>query len=158
MADIDIGTVREFAFFKGLAEEQLGRIVACGEVAGFESGAVIFEESSQSQDLYIVLSGRVCVEIESPASANGQNLQLALLREGEVFGEIAFLGGTRRSARICALDDVTALRLDGAQLSAMFDEDSAVGYRVMRNLAVILSQRVVDVNFKWRQDRANALG
>lgn len=147
-----------YALFRGLSLEDVQMIAECGAVQTCEAGQVVFEESSKSTDLFLLIDGRVSVEIEAPTSGGTEQLQLAVLREGEVFGEIAFLEGKRRSARICALDDVSVLRFDGTRLYTLFDGNSALGYRVMRNLAAVLAQRVVDVNFKWRQDRSGAAG
>jgi CRP/FNR family transcriptional regulator, cyclic AMP receptor protein len=144
--------------FAGLSRSDIDAILACGAAVSFQTGQVIFEESSVNSDLYVILDGRVCVEIDAPsASGDGnEHLQLALLRTGEVFGEIAFLKGKRRSARVCALDDVSVLQLDGTKLTSLFESNPSLGYHAMRNLATILAQRVVDVNFKWRQDRGGA--
>ena len=154
MATIGLDRLSKSECFAGLSEEQVGRITECGAVREYETGDVIFEESSQSSDMFVLLSGRVCVEIDAPSEAGGdhEHLQLAILRDGDVFGEIAFLEGRRRSARIRALDNAVALNLDGKKLYSLFDNDPRLGYRVISNLARVLAQRVVDVNFKWRQD------
>jgi CRP/FNR family transcriptional regulator, cyclic AMP receptor protein len=154
VSDQDDTIISSSPIFAGLKPQESAAVTGCGEVAQYKGGAVIFEESSQSTDLFLLLDGRVCVEIEAPRSMGkpGERLQLALLREGDVFGEMAFLRGKRRSACVCAMDEVRALRMDGPRLQALFQQDAGLGYRVMRNLAAILAQRVVDVNFKWRQD------
>ncbi len=156
MSTPDIERIAEYALFDGLPRERVQTVAACGAVEAGKAGDVVFEESSKSTDLFLLIDGRVSVEIEAPVSGGGEHLQLAVLREGEVFGEIAFLEGKRRSARICALDDVLVLRFDGTRLYNLFDGAPDLGYRVMRNLAAVLAQRVVDVNFKWRQDRGSA--
>jgi len=142
----------------GLGTEECKAIVEHGQETAFENGEIIFEESTRSSDLYLILEGRVAIEISAPGEdgMTEGRLVLALLRDGEVFGEIGFLGGSRRSARVSALNAVKVLRFDGAKLNELFDARPEVGYRVMRNLASILAQRVVDVNFKWRQDRGAA--
>ncbi len=156
MSETDMAILSRCDLFVGLTEADIRAVAGCGEQIAFGPGEVVFEESSVASDLYVLLEGRVCVEIDAPGAPGGQqeHLQLALLRAGEVFGEIAFLEGKRRSARVCAIDGVRVLKLDGARLSALFQSNPACGYQAMRNLATVLAQRVVDVNFKWRQDRA----
>jgi CRP/FNR family cyclic AMP-dependent transcriptional regulator len=145
--------------FSGLTDAEIGSVAALAGEERHAGGEAVFEESSASTDLFVVLDGRVCVEIDAPAASGEghEHLQLAVLREGEVFGEIAFLEGKRRSARVSAMDGVRVARLDGGRLQALFDTNPRLGYRVMSNLALVLAQRVVDVNFKWRQDRGSAL-
>lgn len=155
MTEQELAKFTSAACFDGLSTGQMDAVVACARVRQFAANAVVFEESSQSTDMYVLLSGRVCVEIDAPGQGGDghEHLQLAVLRDPEVFGEIAFLEGRRRSARIVALDDVSLVCLDGPRLHALFDEQPRLGYQVVTNLARILSQRVVDINFKWRQDR-----
>ncbi|MBD3243296.1 MAG: cyclic nucleotide-binding domain-containing protein [Chitinivibrionales bacterium] len=154
----DTERLAAYALFENLSPEEVQAIADCAAVQTCDPGQVVFEESSQSTDLFLLIDGRVSVEIEAPSSSGSEQLQLAVLREGEVFGEIAFLEGKRRSARISAVDGVTVLRFDGTRLYGLFDGNPVLGYRVMRNLAAVLAQRVVDVNFKWRQDRSGAVG
>jgi CRP/FNR family transcriptional regulator, cyclic AMP receptor protein len=144
--------------FAGLDPREGAKVVEFGEPAEYTRGQVIFEESSRSSDLFLLLEGRVSVEIDAPdgvGMADG-HLVLALLRDGEVFGELAFLGGGRRSARVSALDTVRVLRFDGAKMFELFESDPRLGYRIMKNLASILAERIVDINYKWRQDRGAA--
>jgi hypothetical protein len=151
MAGPDATALPRFDVFAGLAQSEVERIAALGRELTFADGDVIVEESAQSTDLFILLEGRVNVEMALPG-AKGETLQLALLRAGEIFGEIAFLRGKRRTACVRALGEAKVLRIDGGKLGAFLGEDTHVGYMLMRNVATILAERVMDVNFRWRQD------
>ena len=119
---IEAAAIRSFALCNGLNDEQVAVLSSSAAEEHHAQGAIVFEESSVSADFYVVLEGRVCVEIQSPAHNSGgeERLQLAVLREGDVFGEIAFLEGKRRSARICALDDVRVVRFARAAFAQRF--------------------------------------
>ena len=147
-------TVQQFDIFKGLNPGELETILACGEQTRIEREQIVFEESSPETDLYILLAGRVSVELgyAHKTDPDQHNLELALFRQGEVFGEIAFLRGSRRSARVTAIDDIQVLKLDGNRLFARFEQDPGLGYRVMRNLARILAGRLETINLKHRDD------
>ncbi|MEW5735402.1 MAG: cyclic nucleotide-binding domain-containing protein [Thermodesulfobacteriota bacterium] len=152
---MDLGTYAEFPVFKGVTEKDLAEVLRLGVETGFGRGAVILKESGKSSDLFILLSGRVSVEMEaSGASSEGRRDLLVRLRPGDVFGEMAFLDHSRRSAYVVASDDITCLRLDGEGLERLMESNAVLGYRLMRNLARILASRLVDSNFRWRNELA----
>ena len=68
----------------------------------FKKGDIIFKENSAGDWVYVVLSGTV----EISKTANEKKFVVAELHEGEVFGELSFLGGIRRTATAIALEDV----------------------------------------------------
>jgi CRP/FNR family cyclic AMP-dependent transcriptional regulator len=96
----------------------------------------------------------VSVEIGvSHMDKNGRKkVQLAILRTGDVFGEIGFLGGKRRSATVKAIDKVSVLKINGNKLAEYFAGNAHTGLRMMQNLALILAQRITDVIFMLRDD------
>ena len=74
------------------------------------------------------------------------------MRAGDVFGEIGFLGGKRRSAYVKAIEKVSVLKINGKRLAEYFAGNTNTGFRRMRNLALILTQRITDVIFMLRDD------
>lgn len=150
----DKASVAGFKVFEGLSEKGLDSILSIGRETAFNPGEVILEESKLGSHLYTIVKGRVSVELKTDQmhekAEEDEGKQLAILRPGDVFGEIAFLAEKRRSAHVVAIDEVLLLELDGEKLYDLFDRDNRTGYLVMRNIAAILSQRLVDFNFRWR--------
>ncbi len=146
--------IAEFEIFKGLNTDEIDTILSMGQKVACRNTEIIFEDSSLSSDFFILLQGRVSVEIDvSHMDKNGRKkVQLAILRDGDVFGEIGFLGGKRRSASVKAIDNVSVLKINGKRLEQYFTENEQTGYRMMRNLSLILAQRITDVIFMLRDD------
>src|SRR5216684_4077416 len=71
--------------------------------AHFEPGDFIIRQGDVGDQFYVIVSGQVEVFKEMP---DGQKVPLALLRQGEYFGETALLTGKRRSASVRALGRV----------------------------------------------------
>jgi len=66
---------------------------------------------------------------------------------------MGLLKGRRRSARVVAYGGaVHAIQFNGQKLYELFERYNHIGYLVMHNLASILSDRLIDVNFMWRDD------
>jgi CRP-like cAMP-binding protein len=72
----------------------------------YASGETLIRQGSSDRSLFIILTGTVNV-----TEASGE-MTLAVLRPGDIFGEMAFLTDTRRSATVTARESVIALKLD----------------------------------------------
>ena len=69
----------------------------------YEDGQVILEEGSTGNWIYVVLSGNV----EISKTIDGKKVVLQVLQQEEVFGEMVFLGDTRRTASARAVGKTT---------------------------------------------------
>lgn len=134
--------------FRGLEQDELSEIAALCREAEFEKRTFIFGESDMGRDFYLILEGAIGIEMEMPAGLGRKKLKT--LREGEVFGEMCFLTGLRRSAAARTLDRVRVLVIDGEALDRLFEENHHIGYVVVRRLAEVLCRRVENTDFMWR--------
>ena len=92
---------------------------AARETAG--RGAVVIREGDAGIDAFVVIDGRLEVQI---AGKTGP-LPVAVLTAGDLFGEVAIVAGAeRRTASVVALTAVTLLRIDGAAFAQAIDDDS----------------------------------
>jgi len=76
------------------------------DIASIESyadGQVIFEEGSSGNWIYVVLSGNV----EISKTIEEKKVVIQTLEEGEVFGEMVFLGDVKRTAMARAVGKTT---------------------------------------------------
>lgn len=91
-----------------------------------KAGEVLFREGDPGNEMYLIRSGR----IEISAFAAGVKKTLAVLKEGDFIGEMAFIDGSPRSATATALDDVVCLTLDREAFKAQVKENPMVEYLV----------------------------
>ncbi|WP_167528010.1 HDOD domain-containing protein [Desulfosarcina alkanivorans] len=85
----------------------------------YRPGEMLIRQGSSDQSLFIILAGTVSI-----TEGTGETI-FAVLRAGDIFGEMAFLTDTRRTANVVARDAVIALKLDRVrfeQLSARIRE------------------------------------
>ena len=78
--------------------------------------------------------------------------RLAVLKNSDVFGEMGLLRKRRRSAQVSAYSDLTVLKVNQKKLFQLFVYNPRLGYIIMKNLAAILSDRIMEMNFMWRDD------
>ncbi|MBF0610471.1 MAG: cyclic nucleotide-binding domain-containing protein [Magnetococcales bacterium] len=93
-------------FFEGLTEEEKSALSTIHlRVFKYDAGTVIIKADGDDHNLYIIIKGTATV-------MGTDKDPLAILKPGEVFGEIAFLVPRPRSASVVANTEVIAMRVD----------------------------------------------
>jgi len=98
-----------------------------------EDGFVVIKEGTSGDWLYVVLSGAV----EISKIINGDKYVIDVLKPGEIFGEIGFMGGKKRTATATTLGQTTLGIVDRTSLDAEFNELSSD----LRNILMAMSRR-----------------
>lgn len=135
--------------FHGLSTGQVEAISAISTRREFEAGDVILEQGTPGDSLYIIGSGQVEISIRD---ADGGEHTRLYLGPGQIFGEFALLDGGQRSATIRADESGAVLyQIQRGPFLALCEQDTRLGYLVMRNLAL-------DLAFKVRHRNAEGVG
>lgn len=108
-------------------------------VSKMKKGETIFKEGDAGIFMCIVNSGNVSV---LKANLEEEVVEIATLRKGRAFGEMAVLDGERRSATCVAATDCTLLTLTKDSLDRMLTEVPRTAAKVIRAIAVSLSKRL----------------
>lgn len=141
--------LKKSALFAEVPEEQLESIMAlCREVA-CKAGQEIFDEDSEGTELYIMPQGRVSVEIRL-GGEEAHTERIYQVKDNEIFGELALLDGHRRSAKTRAMEDLRLLVIRRSDLFALMEQNSRLGYIIMRNLSKVLARKLRDSNMALR--------
>jgi CRP/FNR family transcriptional regulator, cyclic AMP receptor protein len=101
-------TLSRVGIFRGLtpaAIEDLARRMTVRRTPG---GSAIFTQEEAGDALHVLLAGRVKVVM---GGESGREVTLAVLRPGEVFGEMSLFDGRVRSASVVAIEPATTLAL-----------------------------------------------
>lgn len=108
-------------------------------LSNIAEGETIFTEGDAGTFMCILHRGVVSVR---KTDGNGQQVEIAMLRKGRAFGEMAVLDGERRSASCVAASDCQLLTLGKDSLDKMLNEAPRIAARIIRALAVALSKRL----------------
>ena len=84
----------------------------------YHDGQVIFKEGSPGDWIYVILSGAV----EISKMVQGQKHIIAILKEDEVFGELGFVGVTKRTATARAIGQTTVGIIDREFLEKEYNQ------------------------------------
>lgn len=160
-----INILREVDIFQDLSESQLERVAQICEERVCQIGAVIFEENTASDELYIIADGMVDIRVDPsilgiPSQAGPTTI--TILRRGQVFGEVALVDqGLRSASARCATNNTSLLIINRDDLIALCDQDFQMGYVLMRNIAADLSFKIrsadlmIRAQLLWRPSRGD---
>ena len=90
-----LSVLRTHPYFADLEPEAFDQLCRYAKHTTLKRGATIFSKGDPGNSLVAVISGTVKISISSP---DGRNAILNLIGAGEIFGEIALLDGSARSA------------------------------------------------------------
>lgn len=95
-------------------------------------GEFLINEGTGDDSLHVVLKGKFEVVKRTGA---GELASLAILREGDVAGELSFIDGERHTVGLRALCDSRVLSLKREDFESIVDENPQLVYKVMRAVA-----------------------
>jgi CRP/FNR family cyclic AMP-dependent transcriptional regulator len=150
-----INILREVDIFQDLSESQLKGVAQICEERVCHIGAVIFEENTASDELYIIADGMVDIRVDPsilgiPSQADPTTV--TTLRRGQVFGEVALVDqGLRSASARCADNNTKLLVINRDDLISLCDQDFQMGYVLMRNIAADLSFKVRSADLMIRE-------
>ena len=116
---ISCSDISEIRIFNGLSQDELQRIASRLEKCNYLSGTLILAKETPVAELYVILSGKVRVELQG---LTGQILNLTEMGAGDVIGERAILTDEPRTANVRAISDVVAARLHRSDFEELLHE------------------------------------
>lgn len=151
------GILGQSDLFYELTEAQLALVAAQCEQRTFAPGEVVFHENDPSKQLYIIAAGEIEILVE-PSLVSGDigaptgPVTIATLRRGQNFGEVALVDqGLRSATARCALPNTRLLVIPRDKLMQLCDDDPALGYSIMRNLAADLAVKIRNTDLNIRE-------
>jgi len=134
-----IDEIRSLALFRHFPEARLEELAGVLSLRTLTAGALVFEDGSAGDELFLLSDGQVRIEKEMEAEGVAE---LAILSPGDVFGEMALIERAPRSARAVAHTDVSLLVLARTDLDRWLaaEPQAAVGFFV--ELLRVLSHRL----------------
>lgn len=96
-------------FRGGLVAEDLDPVLEEAEVMKLRAGQVVLAEGDEGDDIFVVRTGSMVVEKD----IGGKPIFLSYLPAGSYFGEMAVLGGGRRTASVKAAVSSEVIKLKG---------------------------------------------
>ena len=126
--------------FKGLTDSQLQRVVSIAKEIQIQKGQWLFQEGQAADRIFVLSEG----SIEFLTKINGEyELPIKIVRsKGECMGTTALITPHIYSLSSRSTEDATLFVIKCNDLQNILEEDSVIGYTIIRNLAQHLLGRL----------------
>jgi CRP/FNR family transcriptional regulator, cyclic AMP receptor protein len=137
-ADDLLATLAQHPFVATFEPGHVARLGALGRVARFAADQVVFREGDDSHDFFLIVRGRVALEMQEPDHV----LRVQTLGAGDELGWSSVLMGRGKYFQARALEDTEALAFDGAALLDVCRADPSFGFAFMYRMLGVVSERL----------------
>jgi CRP/FNR family cyclic AMP-dependent transcriptional regulator len=127
--------------FAGLTGDQLVLFTDLAEEITCSAGNMLFREGNEASHLYILLSGKVNVQVQ-PTALTAPLTIVSLSTFGQLVGWSGFMQPNYYTASALCQEDSTLLAFDGADFNRILEENPVLGLTIMRRIAEVISQRL----------------
>jgi uncharacterized protein len=126
---------------RNMTDYQRRKAILISELHEFEKGDLLVKQDTIGRDMYLILSG----EAEVIRKDDGESRSLAILKPGQVFGEIGYIRETERTADVIATENVSALRFDYERMQKDLKFFPNIVAKLNFNISYILGKRLADM-------------
>ncbi len=106
-----------------MKDDELGKV--------YPGGEVVFREGAVGEAMYVIQSGKVKIT----KTIDGDEVTIAILESGEIFGEMALFDRLPRSATAVALGDTRILAVDRKKLFANINRDPTLVFKILESMS-----------------------
>ncbi len=130
-----VSLIKQIPLFSSLKHEDIEIIAALLRRRSIKKGDIIFQKGDEGTALYAILSGRIKIIVTRPV---GDKITVAILNDGDFFGEMALLDGMPRSADAVALEEAQLAVLDRHDFLAFLAQQKHAALAILRTLSLRL--------------------
>jgi CRP-like cAMP-binding protein len=141
-----VQVLQEMPLFRNIDLKRLRVVAMMGETQAYRSQERLFEKGDEGDAAFIIIDG----EVEVLVPVDGGEQSVAILGEGEIFGELAVICDQARSTAIAARSELEVLRLDRNVVLNLMREFPDISLEMVR----ILAQRLERTTNELSQARA----
>jgi CRP-like cAMP-binding protein len=133
--------LQRIPWFRDLKIQHLDKIAQISQLRRLKAGEVIFREGDFEDRVYIVLEGRVALDMMVPPRGK---VRFYTAEKWEVFGWSSVTPTVhQRTAGATAVTEAVLASVEAGKLRELCDQDHDLGYMVMRRLANIVASRLM---------------
>jgi CRP-like cAMP-binding protein len=115
----DQDTIHIPSIFESFSPDEIIQLLEVSVPQRLSTNEVIIREGDTGNSIYLIQSGKAKVITR----ILGEEIELAVLSEGDVFGEVAFLTGRPRTASVVAIDKIRVFEFKKVLLKEIFEKN-----------------------------------
>lgn len=132
-------------FLEALPKRQRAQLEAIATHRHWPPGTLLFQEGVEHDNIYLLLSGHVRLEMLVPDRGR---IPLLTVGVGDLVGWSPLTGQNIMTATAMALEPTHALAFDGLRLAEACEDSHELGYYVMRQIVIALSERLLSTRLQ----------
>ena len=143
---LDLDFLKKIKVFRGLNDDQLGKIQAICHEKEYKREDQLFREGDDAAYIWIVIKGQVDIRFDLPARASSEKSTVYSEKATDIFGWSTFVPPYKYIlSAYCAGLSCTVALIPKESLTRLFESDYDMGYIVMSNMAGAMSMRFHDL-------------
>ena len=127
-------------FFAALPKAEAARLSCSSPERRYAADQPIFSRGDPGEEMLVIRSGNVRIFL--PSEDGREQIAIAMLREGDFFGELAILDGQPRTASAVAVTDTVLLPITRDDFCRLLAREPRAALHVI----AVLSQRLRDLD------------
>ncbi len=143
--------LKEVPAFSDLEPKELSLLASIVHKREYKKGEYIFYQGDPGLGMYIIQDGEVLIQYTDP---EGNRKDLAILRDGDFFGEIALIDESPRSASAICRTDCHIIGFFRPDLFEIIERHPKLGIKIVLKLAEIIAERLRRTNQEVAQLKA----
>ncbi len=138
-----VDILRNIPLLQTLKRRELKIISKFAHERFFESEEFVFETGQPGAAMFIIKEGEIKIVKKN---ASGDYTDLAILKDGEFFGELALLDNSPRSAAALVVRPTKTIAIFREDLNNLLESQPELGGKIMKQLAIITGLRLKATN------------
>jgi CRP/FNR family cyclic AMP-dependent transcriptional regulator len=127
----NIDALKKNCLFKGLEDNELMLLANLTRQKNVTKNTFVIKEGECASEMYLIKKGKAIVMLNND---KGKEMVLSKLEAGDIFGELALLDDTPRSANVVTQEDCELLILRKADFFDVLNKNPKVAIQVIRYL------------------------
>jgi pilus assembly protein CpaE len=122
--------LRKIPIFQDLTDEDFSKLVKVTVESSVPANTLLFRQGDESNAFYIVKSGKVKIIHNANADGTGGR-ELAVLKDGDFFGEMGVIEDSPRSASAMVMEDSALLKVKRTDFDNLMALNPAIAMKIM---------------------------
>jgi CRP-like cAMP-binding protein len=137
--------------FENLKPRELRQVASIVHRRQYVAGEYVFFQNDPGLGMYVIEQGEVSVGL---VGTDGSKKVLALLKDGDFFGELSLLDESPRSASVIAVTDANLIGFFRPDLFEIMEKAPSTGLKIVLKVAEMIGERLRNTNQELSKVRA----
>ena len=133
-----VSVLLKHPFVEEFRPDHIDKLRSLAREVSFDADQTIFREGDDTHEFYLIVAGRVALEMQEPDHV----LRVQTLGAGDELGWSSILMGRGKYFQARALEPVQALAFDGVRLLDACRADPEFGFAFMYRMLGVVSERL----------------